>query len=90
MAIRRAAEELVAAGAPRAKLRALVDLSELGVQTQDGLTLYKQRLGDPGRQPGRLATIVSSALVRRQIERTDMPNQRIFPDEERALAWLLH
>lgn len=83
---RRAGARMIAAGVPRHEILALVDIRELVVQAQDQIALYKQLQGAADRQPGRIATILSSALLRRQVERVDLPNRRIFTDEPEALA----
>lgn len=89
-AIRRAgAETMAEAGCARGELLALVDARELAPQSQEVLGRFKSRLLAPERQPKRNATLVSSALLKRQAERIASPNQRIFEDEGEAMAWLL-
>ena len=68
---------------------ALVDLREGGAQSQEVITAYKGDLDDANLVPRRLATLVSSALFKRQVERIAIPNQRFFIDESEALDWLL-
>ncbi|WP_375428578.1 hypothetical protein [uncultured Sphingomonas sp.] len=87
--IRAAADRMAAAGHPRHELLALVDAREAGVQTGELIFAYRERFGAPARQPRRVATIVSSALFKRQVERIAIPNQRIFDNEVDAMRWLL-
>ena len=61
----------------------------LTAQTQDAVNSFRERFGDNRLAPRRLATLVSSALFKRQAERIGMGNQRMFTDEAEALAWLL-
>jgi len=86
--IRKAAQQMSAAGCRPGDLVALVDTRELSTQSQDLLAVYKEQFGGADRQPRRLATIVSSALLKRQVERLAMPNQRLFQDEQAAMRWL--
>ena len=86
--IRAAGDAMAAAGCPRSEILAMVDVRELSAQAQHLLAEYKGRFADPKRQPRRLATIVASARVTRQVARIDLPNQRLFGDEAEALAWL--
>lgn len=87
--IRTAAARMMAAGCRRDEMLALVDTRDLNAQAQDQVAAYKEQFSAHDRQPRRLATIVSSALLKRQIERIALPNQRIFEDEDEALHWLL-
>ena len=84
-----AARALIAADCPREDIIALVDTREQGAQSQDVVARFKQMLGGDGFAPRRLATLVTSALFRRQVERIGVANQRLFTDEAEALAWLL-
>lgn len=70
-------------------IRALVDLRESGPQSQDVVAAYSGALGGSDLAPGLLATLISSALLKRQAERIAVPNQRYFTDEAEALTWLL-
>lgn len=88
-AISATADRMAAAGCPRHELLALVDARAAGAQTGGLITAYRERFGVPTRQPRRLATLVSSALLKRQVERIAIPNQRIFDDEADAMAWLI-
>lgn len=84
-----AGAKLVAeAGCARSDLFALTDARDLSAQSQEMLLNYKGRFDAPERQPKRGATIVSSALLKRQAERIAGPNQRIFEDERAAMDWL--
>ena len=78
-----------AAGCRREDFLALVDARDGGPQSQDVVSQYRDRLGREERLPRRLATLVSSALLKRQVDRIAIPNQRMFTDEAEALAWLL-
>ena len=80
---------LLASGVPHREMVALVDARGLTAQTQDAVNSFRERFGDNRLAPRRLATLVSSALFKRQAERIGMGNQRMFTDEAEALAWLL-
>ena len=80
---------LHAAGCRRDKLVALVDAREGGPQSQDVVAQFRERMGREEFLPRRLATVVTSALLKRQVDRIGLPNQRLFTDEDEALAWLL-
>ena len=82
-------ERMHAAGVRRTDLLALVDARALGAQSRELVDSYRERFDHPERRPRRLATLVSSALLRMQVQRIGMPNQRLFEDERAALAWLL-
>ena len=84
-----AATNLIASGCDSGTILALVDAREAGAQQQDVVTAYRERMAGDDLAPRRLATIVSSALLKRQVERIAVPNQRLFTDEAEALAWLL-
>ena len=86
--IRAAGDHMTAAGCPRSEILALVDARDMTAQAQNLVAEYKDRFSDPSRQPRRLATLVASALVTRQVNRVDLPNQRLFADEAEALTWL--
>ena len=88
-AIVAAVRALVATGCRQDQMVVLVDTREQGPQSQDVIAHYKQVLGGEGSAPRRLATLTTSALFRRQVERIGIGNQRIFTDEAEALAWLL-
>lgn len=85
----RMSEQLRAAGCPRGNTIVLVDARALGPQSQDMVAHYKASMGGDDMAVRRLATIVTSALFRRQVERIAIANQRVFNDESGALAWLL-
>ena len=70
-------------------LIALIDARDLGAQSQNLLTEFKSRFEPQERRPKRTATLVSSALLKRQVERISPPHQRVFEDEREAMAWLL-
>jgi hypothetical protein len=82
-------DRLLASGCARGNMVALVDARHGGAQSQDVIAEYQRQLGGSDLAPRRLATLVSSALFKRQIERIAIPNQRLFTDEDEALAWLL-
>ncbi|MEG3143124.1 hypothetical protein U1839_00535 [Sphingomonas sp. RT2P30] len=84
-----AVNAMIAAGCESGSLVALVDAREQGAQSQDVIADYKERLGGGDLAPRRLATLVSSALFKRQVERIAIGNQRLFTDEAEAIAWLL-
>ena len=87
--LRRVGGELTAAGHRREELIALVDARALSVQSQDLISTYKDRFGGAERHGRRVATLASSVLFKKQAERIAFPNQRIYMDEEEALAWLM-
>ena len=87
--LKAAVARMLAAGCRRDGLLALVDARDLGAQSQEVIQQYQDRFSAPERQPRRLATLASSMLFRRQVERVALPNQRLFDDEAEALAWLL-
>lgn len=78
-----------AAGCRPDELVALVDARDLGAQSQNAVALFQSELGGNAFAPCRLATLVTSALFRRQVERITAANQRLFTDEAEALAWLM-
>lgn len=82
-------DTLITSGCPRGGMVALVDARTGGAHSQEVITEYQRQLGGGDLAPRRLATLVSSALFKRQVERIAIPNQRLFTDEEEALAWLL-
>ena len=84
-----AVDRLRSAGCAADQIIALVDIRDGGAQSQDVIAAYKDDLSEPDLMPRRLATLVSSALFRRQVERIAIPNQRLFTDEAEAFAWLL-
>ena len=89
-AVAKATADMYAAGCEPGSLIALVDARAGGAQSQDVIAYYQQHLGPgSGLSPRRLATLVSSALFKRQIERIAIPNQRLFTDEGAAWEWLL-
>ena len=79
---------MLAAGCASGAFLALVDARETGAQQQAVVAAYKDRLNTDGLSPRRLATLVSSALLKRLVERIAVANQRLFTDEAEALAWL--
>ncbi len=74
---------------PPGSIAALVDTREGGVQSQDVVAAWQKELGSMTPAPRRLATIVSSALLRRQVDRIAIANQRLFDNEDEAMEWLL-
>ena len=87
-AVMTAASGMLAMGCRRGEILALVDARELSAQSQDAVADYKASMDRDGLVPRRLATIVSSALLKRQVERIAIANQRLFTDEREAMAWL--
>ncbi len=88
-AVRAAGARLLAAGCASGSIVALVDVRDGGVQQQEVVAAYRERMGGDELAPHRLATLVSSALLKRQVERIALANQRLFTDEAEAMAWLL-
>ncbi|WP_010219475.1 hypothetical protein [Sphingomonas sp. PAMC 26621] len=84
-----AAAGMLSAGCRRGSLIALVDARELNAQSQNVIVEFKARMHREGLLPRRLATVLSSTLFKRQVERIAIPNQRLFVDESDALSWLL-
>ena len=85
-----AGERLIASGCKADQILALVDVREGGPQSQEVVAAYRERVEAHGlAAPKRLATVVASALLKRQIERIGVSNQRVFTDERAALDWLL-
>ena len=87
-AVLRAAEGMIAAGCAQDGILALVDARQGDVMQQDVVAAYRDRLSSDNLAPRRLATLVSSSLLKRQVERIAVPNQRLFTDESDAMAWL--
>lgn len=88
-AIVAAVGQMRAQGCKPGDIVALVDLRDGGAQSQEVIAAYKTDLDGADLTPRRLATLVSSALFKRQVERIAIPNQRFFIDESEALDWLL-
>ena len=89
-AVTGAVAALYEAGKKPGQLVALVDTREAGAQSQEVIAAYQKELGSgSGLAPRKLATLVSSHLLKRQVERIAMPNQRLFTEERDALTWLL-
>lgn len=88
-AIVAAVERMRVQGCKPGEIVALVDLRDGGAQSQDVIAAYKDDLDEANLVPRRLATLVASALFKRQVERIAIPNQRFFVDESEALDWLL-
>lgn len=88
-ALRKAVQEMLAKGCPHGDMLALVDLREVKAQSQDVIAAYKERLDRADLAPRRLATLVSSALFKMQVQRIAIPNQRLFTSEDDAVEWLL-
>ena len=76
-------------GCPPGSIAAMVDTRLGGVQSQDVVAAWQKELGTVTPPPRRLATIVSSALLKRQVDRIAIANQRLFDNEDDAMAWLL-
>ena len=88
-AVGAAVTALRAKGCKGRDIAALVDARELTAQSQDAIADYRQSMIREEFLPRKLATVLSSALFKRQVERIDIPNQRIFTDPGEALSWLL-
>ncbi len=88
-AVADAVARLYAGGCARGSIVAFVDARDVAAQAQDVIASYKENLGNSDLAPRRLATLLSSALFKRQVERIAIPNQRLFTDECEAMAWLL-
>ena len=84
-----AASSMIASGCSSGAILALVDVRDGGAQQQDVVVAFRERMGGGDLAPRRLATLVTSALLKRQVERIAVPNQRLFTDESEAMAWLL-
>ncbi len=87
-ALDQALQQMRAEGCPSGSISALVDTREAGVQSQDVVAAWQEALGSSDLAPCRLATIVSSALLKRQVGRIAIANQRVFDNEVDAMAWL--
>ena len=81
--------KMLSAGCPSGRFLALVDTRKLTAQSQEVIAMYRVEFEGSHLNPRRLATIVSSALVKRQVERIALPNQKLFENESDALGWLL-
>ena len=84
-----AAARMTSSGCASGSILALVDARDGSAQQQDVIAAYRDRMSGGDLVPGRLATLVSSMLFKRQVERIGLPNQRLFTDEAEALDWLL-
>ncbi len=84
-----AVQRMLVAGGQSGEIVALFDAREGGPQSQEVVAEFRAQLGQPALAPRRLATLVGSALLRRQVDRIAIPNQRVFTNEAEALAWLL-
>ncbi|WP_242140917.1 hypothetical protein [Sphingomonas sp. TREG-RG-20F-R18-01] len=80
---------ILSAGCQRGSLLALVDARELNAQSQNVVAEFKARMHHGGLLPRRLATVLSSTLFKRQVERIAIPNQCLFVGDSDALSWLL-
>lgn len=84
-----AIDDMLAKGCKPGTFLALVDIREGSVaQSQEVITLYKDELAHGELAPRKLATLVTSALFKRQVQRIAIPNQRLFTEENDAMAWL--
>lgn len=77
-----------AAGCAPGSIAALVDAREGGPQSQEVVAAWREQLATTVFVPRRLATIVSSALLKRQVDRIGVANQKLFDNEADAVAWL--
>lgn len=77
-----------AAGCAPGSIAALVDARDSGAQSQEVVAAWRDQLATTAFVPRQLATIVSSALLKRQVDRIGIANQRLFDDEADAIAWL--
>lgn len=80
---------MLSAGCLRGNLLALVDARKLNTQSQNVIAEFKARMHREGLLPRCLATVLSSTLSKRPVERIAILNQRLFVDESDALSWLL-
>lgn len=88
-AVAKAVARMRAAGSRPGSATVLFDARQASAQSQDVLLEYQRNMNTGEFSPRRLATIISSALFKRQAERIALPNQRLFTDDKEALAWLL-
>ena len=89
-AVIEAGTKMATLGCPVDEILALVDARAGGPQSQEVVAAWRDRIEAHGlAAPRRLASVVSSALLKRQVERIAVPNQRLFTEEAEALAWLL-
>ncbi|WP_375381849.1 hypothetical protein [uncultured Sphingomonas sp.] len=89
-AVIEAGTKMATLGCPVDEILALVDARAGGPQSQEVVAAWRDRIEAHGlAAPRRLASLVSSALLKRQMERIAVPNQRLFTEETEALAWLL-
>lgn len=80
---------LSAHGCASQDVNMLIDVREFHVQTREVADLYQRSLPHGAMLPGRVATLISSALVKHQVKRIGSASaQRYFNDEEEALRWL--
>lgn len=79
-ALLRAGRQLLAAGCSRSRMVALVDARAGGAQSQDVIASYKDNFGSEDMAVRRVATLVTSALFKRQVERVAIANHRLFTD----------
>ena len=86
----RVTARLYAAGHKRGSLLALVDARDVAAQSQEVVAAFKERFGAPNLQPRKLATVLTRALFKRQVERIAIGNQKLFVDESEAMEWLLN
>lgn len=84
-----AVSEMFSAGCRNGNFLALVDACDLSAQSQNVVAEFKARMHREGLLPRRLATVLSSTLFKRHVERIAIPNQRLFVEESEALSWLL-
>ena len=84
-----AIDRLIANGCASGYSPALVDRREGEDQSQDVIAEYQRQLESGDLAPRRNATPVWNARFKRQIERIAIPNQRLFTEDNEALAWLL-
>ena len=89
VALGEAVQRMRTQGCPPGSIAAMVDTREGGVQSQDVVAAWQKELGSATPAPRRLATIVSSALLKRQVDRIAIANQRLFDNEGEAMVWLL-
>ena len=81
-AVIEAGTKMMKSGCPVDEILALVDARAGGPQSQEVVAAWRDRIEAHGlAAPRRLASLVSSALLKRQVERIAVPNQRLFTDE---------
>jgi len=67
----------------------LNDLSDMKIQSQDSVEMFRAMLADPAYRSRRLAFVIGRTLARTQLQRAlDRRTARCFDDSWAAEAWL--